>query len=743
MKMHPDWEKEVERLEYVKQVILDVLNVKISKSAEYSKEMRAINKEMWEETGALNGQNSILKIPSFLQDINFLKRNIADSARNEKEIKMLERQLVSPYFCRIDFKEDGECAESFYIGIYGLRDINNDEILIYDWRAPISNMFYDFEPGPASYECPAGLIEGELLLKRQYRIDRGTLLWMFDTNVAIEDKILQDILAGSTDGRMKTIVSTIQREQNRAIRYGSKRVLAVQGAAGSGKTSIALHRAAYLLYRDRKTIKAENIRLYTPSGIFAEYISDVLPELGEDDIPCNTLTGLVQSTLGDLFKKYETYTEMMEWQLSQKSIDEKSDQLESMGFKASEMFAAMLEKYAEVFESKIIHFEDIAIGDAIIASRDELADLFYNSFSYMPVAKRLSRIETYVMTRINEYMKQRKKEKIDEFANSEEYMDESEIKARSRIAVKRESETAIEKVKNMISIDIVRLYQRLFKDDEIWRLCGGPSSEKIRKRTVEALDNAILLYEDQSPILYLMALLGMLDADKDAKHVMIDEAQDYSYITYKLFSRLYPNCGITLLGDASQNINPAFGIGNLKLAGELLDPDSLEYTELSKCYRSTIEIMEFASQILPTKAIPYGRHGKKPEVMTSSTVDGVCGLVTDCIGNAKKDGYSSIAIICRNLGSCQRVYRHLKTIMPVHIIENENDQIEKGVVVIPSYLAKGLEFDVAVAVILSEDEYLHEENQLFYTVCTRALHRLDICSIDGAGILKKIESKHD
>lgn len=738
--MHPDWEIEIERLEYTKRAIVDILSRKTGKTIEYSKEMRAINKEMWEEAGPFNGHDSLNRIPSYLQGINFLKRNISDTAKIKKEINMLERQIISPYFCRIDFMETGCNAESFYIGIYGLRKSDDDEILIYDWRAPVSNMFYDFEPGWASYECPSGHIEGELLLKRQYRIDNGTLLLMFDSAIAIEDSILQDILAGSADNRMKTIVSTIQREQNRAIRCGGKRVLSVQGVAGSGKTSIALHRAAYLLYRNRNVVKAENIRLFTPSGIFAQYISNVLPELGEDDIPCGTLTGLVQSTLGDLFKKYETYTEMMEWQLLQKSIGGTDSRLESISYKASKAFMTVLENFARVFEEKMLCFEDVAAGDTVFITSEELSELFYNDFGRMPVAKRLSRMETRVMMRIDEYVNQRKKDKGEELADTGEYIDTSEIKALSHLAVTKEMEMTIKKVKSMFSIDIVRLYQKLFKDAEIFNSCGGFLSEKALIRTAEALENGVLLYEDQSPVLALMTLLGMLEADKETKHVIIDEAQDYSYIAYKLFSKLYPACGITLLGDASQNINPLSGIGNLQLAGEILDSDSLEYIELDKCYRSTIEIMEFASQVLSSKAKPYGRHGRVPEIMTSAGMDGLYDLITSCIYDSGREGLSSIAIICRTLSGCRQVYGHLGKNLSVNFIKNGEDEIQKGVVIIPSYLAKGLEFDAVIAVVLSENEYMSEEDQLFYTVCTRALHRLDVCSVKGAGILEKLKA---
>ncbi|MEN6312732.1 MAG: RNA polymerase recycling motor HelD [Clostridiaceae bacterium] len=742
--MHYDWDNEIKWLEYVEQVIMDEVEIRTGKNVNYTSVMRTINKEMWEEVGPLSGQSTFFRIPAFLQEINLLKNNSKSIALNNIEIKKLEKQISSPYFGRVDFKEADCPVESIYIGIYGLRKSDNNEIIIYDWRAPVSSIFYDYEPGTASYKCPAGFIEGEMVLKRQYRIENGRLLLMFDSSAAIEDHILQDILAGSADTRMKTIVNTIQREQNHAIRCDNRRVLSIQGAAGSGKTSIALHRAAYLLYRDRNSIKAENIRLFTPSGIFAQYISNILPELGEDEIPCSTLTGLVQGVLGDTCKKYETYPEMMEWQLLHKNQYESDNRMECMGFKASQTFTSILENYAKYFENEIIHFDDIIAGNTLLASKKELTELFYSSYLHMPVAKRLSRMELHIMKKVNEYVRNRRQEKTLELADSGEHVDGTEMKISSRLIVAGEMESTMKKIKSMLSINIANAYINLFKDPSVLNACAvnsyGTVSDKLCKSTVEALENEVLLYEDQSPMLYLMLLLGMLDDDSEVKHLMIDEAQDYSYITYKLFSKIYPECGITLLGDACQNINPANGIGNLKLAGELLDSNSLEYIELEKSYRSTIEIMNFASQVYPAKATPFGRHGRTPEIMKSATMEGVCDLITNCTNDAKEDNFASIAVICRTTDSCHRVFQKLDGNMPVTLVKSGDDELQKGIVVIPSYLAKGLEFDAVIAAVLSADEYASGEDQLFYTVCTRALHRLDVCSVVGAGILSKFNS---
>jgi len=602
-------------------------------------------------------------------------------------------------------------------------------------------MFYDYELGRASYESPSGRIEGELTLKRQYRIEKGKLLLMFDSNIAVRDNILQDILAESAGNRMKTIVTTIQREQNRAIRYEGKRVVAVQGPAGSGKTSIALHRAAYLLYRYRNNLKADNICLLTPNGAFSDYISAVLPELGEENLQSVTLAGLARKILGGLYRKYESYAEMTEWLLTGKGTVGLGSRWESMCFKSSKRFVAVLERFVQDFESKIMQFEDIRIGNVVFASKEELEELFHVSYRYMPLAKRLSRMEIVVTTRIREYERRRRQEVMKEFIDGEEYLDNTEIKALSRIRVTRELEKVMQNTKNMLSVNISRLYRMLFEYSAVWDSCGEVLSDDIRKVTISALDQGVLFYEDQAPILYMMALLGMIEPDRRIRHVIIDEAQDYSAVAYKLFSLLYFHCNITLLGDINQNINTATGIGSLKSAGELIDPESFEYIELDKSYRSTLEIMEFASRIVPSGIKPFGRHGKAPEIVTAGTVKELCSLMTEYIRGVKGENYRSIAVVSRTLEGCRQIFEYLGADLPAHLIKDGDEEIPRGIAVMPSYLTKGLEFDAVIAAVLSKDEYTMAEDHLFYTVCTRALHRLGIFALEGAGVLDRFKKE--
>jgi DNA helicase-2/ATP-dependent DNA helicase PcrA len=310
----------------------------------------------------------------------------------------------------------------------------------------------------------------------------------------------------------------------------------------------------------------------------------------------------------------------------------------------------VLEKLVEVFENKIIGFNDIRSGHVVFAAKKELEELFNKSYSDMPIAKRLSLMETRVSARVKEYEKQRQREIMKELENNGEYMDNDEIKARSFLLVSSELEPVKREIKKMLSFDITVLYRTLFEDLMVWDTCGGVLLDEARAFTVDSLNIGILYYEDQAPILYLMFLLGMSDPDKETGHVIIDEAQDYSEVAFKLFSRLYPKCSITLLGDLAQNINPFIGIGSLQRAGEILAGEDYEYFELDKSYRSTVEIMEFASRVIPANISFFGRSGQAPAIVTSESIEEICELIPNFIREMKAEGLNSIAVICRTLG---------------------------------------------------------------------------------------------
>ena len=736
--MHKEWDIEAARVKEVRDIIAKELVDRIKKTDELKADTRILNKEMWEESGGINPSDG-LEITTYMQYINLLKQNVSDISDNKRRILMLEKQYNSPYFCRIDFKEDGYETESFYIGIYGLRKPNKIDTLIYDWRAPVSSLFYDYEPGRASYEAPIGRIEGELLLKRQFRIEMGELKLMFDCNIAIEDEILQDILAQNTEeGGMKTIVSTIQKEQNRAIRYDGKRIFVVSGPAGSGKTSIATHRAAYLLYRHRNNLKAENIALFAPNEAFADYISNVLPELGEENIQYKTMNKLVREILADSLLKYESYDEYMESLLLSKQAGKQDTRTEMVRFKASKEFVKIIELYITELEKNYHVFEDISVNDHIFASKDEIDRLYHEGLAGMPIARRLSHINFMIRYRINEYEPHRLKELEAELSERID-LNEREIKALARLKLTKELEVCRKTADEICSLNIVSLYRKLFSDYISSNIPAKGLPADMINYTVNALDDGLLLYEDQAPMLYMMSLLGMIEADKDTKHVIIDEAQDYSEAMFKFLFHLYSHSNIAILGDPNQNINSYGSIGDLKKLKDMLH-DELDYLELSKSYRSTQEIIGFAKRILPSDIEPFGRHGKEPQIKCADTVDELGEKIADYITTLKSENYNRIALICRTASDCRLLYEKIGGKINASLIDNDSSKIPSGIIIIPSYLTKGLEFDAVAAVIGSAYDYAADEEKLLYTVCTRALHRLDIFSIKGAKIIEGLQA---
>lgn len=734
--MCSEWDLEVERLKKTEVSLRKEIFQRLELREGNMGEMRQINSDMWEDLGLLSMDN----VYEYLQQIKFLQQNVASSSKVQKELKMLEKQLYSPYFCRIDFQEDGWEKESIYIGMYGLRDSKTQEILICDWRSPISSIFYDYELGNAKYNSPSGDIYGEVLLKRQFRIENAKLILMFDSDLAIEDDVLQDILAASADGEMKTIVKTIQKEQNRAIRYEDKKVLIVQGPAGSGKTSIALHRAAYLLYRNRNHLSTKNIRLFTPNDIFAEYISNVLPELGEDELESVTLTSLAQEILGVTYSKYEVFAEFMDNHLLEKNHESFSGRNNNVvKLKGSIDFIELIENYIKKYEEELVKFDDIKFNGELLATKEELEELFHHSFKHMLVAKRFARMDLTIQPRITKKRQEIEEEKLKIIAESGEYIDGSEMKAVARMQAIRELEPAVERLRGVLTIKIDRLYNDFLSYIKI------PEKDNVDE------PRKVLKFEDQGPILYMMAILGLIDADKDVKQLIVDEAQDYSCVVFKLFSKLYPSSAVTLLGDSSQNINPIFGVGSLKLTGNLINKE-YEYIELNKSYRSTVEIVNFAERIFNlnkningsrgvpygSHAIPFGRHGNEPEMLISENINGVYSNVGKSLERSFSKNYKTIAIVCRTAIDSKTMYNNIKSDFHCQLIIESDAVLSERVVVLPAYLAKGLEFDAVIITVGSVQDYTKNEEHLLYTACTRALHELYICSIEGNPFIEKL-----
>ncbi|HHW47237.1 MAG TPA: UvrD-helicase domain-containing protein [Clostridiaceae bacterium] len=650
-----------------------------------------------------------------------------------QQIMKLEKLLESPYFGRIDFKEDGQnLAEKIYIGISNFTDEDTGEFLVYDWRAPISSMFYDYELGRAEYKCPEGIIKGEISLKRQYSIYKGKIERMFDCSIKIDDEILQEILSRSADSKMKTIVTTIQREQNRVIRDDTHRFLLVQGAAGSGKTSVALHRAAYLLYKYRESIKAENILIFSPSQVFSDYISSVLPELGEENINRITFLNYGQMVLGSDWK-LEDMNELMEYILSKRNRPEYADRINSIKYKSSREFADVLKNYVEYLESKGINFNDVIYKNNIIVSSERINELFRKDFSYLPVIKRLRKLRQRLFYLLGPYEQRRMEEIRQELAESGDFVDKGEINARSALIVRDEFRPIRENIESMTSVNLFDLYLRLFKDRELFaELSEGHFPENFEKICADTIDNIELNninYEDLAPVIFLKAALGDIHDMSFIKYVIIDEVQDYMPLQFEIIKLLFKQSNLTMLGDPNQSINPYISSGSFEYVAEIFGNENSSLVTLSKSYRSTKEITEFCRALLPDgeHSEYINRDGEKPKVAKFENSEDLYRAIADDVKQLEAEGHESIAVICRTAWGSLKTYEQLKRDISIRLITAEDKEYYAGTVAIPSYLAKGLEFDAVLVACIDSDSYdTEEERKLFYTVCTRALHVLRI-----------------
>lgn len=690
--------------------------------------MRTTYKNMWEE---------VVAAPNDLQDMDQLvaaklyldeMRNLETTYKSaQQRIIQLRKMLNSPYFARIDFVENGEdSAEQIYIGIAMVQDEESLEIFVYDWRAPISSMFYDYERGPAGYNTPAGRVEGELILKRQFRIENGKLKFMFDSDIKIDDDILQEVLGRSRDEKMKTIVTTIQREQNRAIRDEGHRLLIVEGPAGSGKTSIALHRVAFLLYRYRDSITNDSVVILSPNDIFNDYISEVLPELGEENVRQTTFMAFAK----DFLKTNMVVTdlnEQMEYMLSAGNSEEYGIRIKSMKYKSSVEFLRKLQDYVNRLYDNPWDFEDFETNNTVIISAEEQKKLFIGDYTYLPLIPRLKKVRNRVLYLIKQ---QEYKEiaRLNEKLKKDPVMMERNANERMKIAVRtvlKRFKPLREKARQIGNISLIDAYRRIFED-----AMDGDFSD-VARFTLEQLDQGILLYEDLAPVLYLKAKMFGIPSQENIRHVVVDEAQDYTPIQMEFIREMFPQSNFTVVGDLNQSINPYANIENTDILKGLFRTDSISHIKLTKSYRSTCEITRFANYIagIEGDAGLVNRTGELPSVKIVRSVDECVDGIKRDIKNMISEGFRSMAVITRNRAEAETIHRLLSESVECNLVTDPEAVFPHGITVIPSYLSKGLEFDVVFVLNLDIPYSGKEEKSLFYTICSRALHRLFIYSL--------------
>lgn len=728
-----EWNLENEWLQDVLKEVKKQFDKKHNFKERFRKEAIETQKQLWEDVGSVSVTNGLDQIVDFMEFINTMKIQKRRHEFTRKLKEKYEKMLLSPYFARIDFTEEGkELPDKYYIGISNL--INDDfDFLVYDWRAPISSMFYDYEVGKAGYTCPEGVINGDLTLKRQYKVNDGKLKYMFDSNLKIDDEILQNILAKSSDSKMKAIVTTIQREQNKIIRNELYKNLIVQGPAGSGKTSVALHRIAYLLYKHREKIGPQNILIFSPNNIFNDYISDVLPQLGEDNMCQTTFKEYMHKALGNEIIK-EEYCEMMEYILSSKNEDNYNERIKSIKFKSSKQFLNILKEYVIYLEKMNRDFKDIIFKGALIISSKEIQELYFKDYVNLPLKRRLEKLRDRILYLLEPYEKNRVGEVAEDIKNYGSQNDETEILKQSKSVVKNEIKSIYSEIYRMTDFNIIDIYKELFENLESFSnlIISEYDDEYINEvkfYTLEMIKSKKFNYEDQHALLYLKGALGDILKISEIKYVIIDEAQDYTPLQYEILYKLLNNASITILGDLNQSINPFMNLGSYTNILDIFPKDETCIINLTKSYRSTIEITEFSKKLLSNN-VNYecvARRGDKPIVLGFSDENNIKEQLLKDIKTYKEKGYKSIGIITKTIKEAQDVHNFLKDKVKVNALLNDEDEYVNDTLVIPAFLAKGLEFDVVLIYNAGDENYdCEEERLLLYTACTRALHILRI-----------------
>ena len=584
-------------------------------------------------------------------------------------LQRLFRIQNKPYFGSIRFKEEGsEEEDNIYIGITHVED--KLDYYVHDWRSPICSMFYDYETGPASYKAPSGIIKGNIIKKRQYIIEDAELKHIFDNDLNISDSLLQEVLAEESSDKMKNIVNTIQEEQNKVIRNTEDKNLIVEGIAGSGKTSVALHRIAFLLYRI-PNLTSSNVVVFTPNKVFSEYISNVLPELGEDNTYDMTFYDLLCQNINE-YKDIENFTDFIS-----RYYKGNVDNYDMVKYKQSDEIIKDIDSYINNLLSTIKFNNKLEYDNFIEIDTEELNNMLNYKYNRFPLFERIKEISKRIAS--NNY--------------------EGSTKNASSI------EKKLKELLN-VKLDLKDIFNNFYQSEY--------------SKYKDKVNDKYLYYEDACIFLYIKSLLVGFNTNHVIKEIVIDEAQDYNKLQYLIIKKTFKTSNYTILGDTNQTINPYYKYDSLEELTSIFE--SSKYITLTKTYRSTGKIIDYTNKILGLNHVTAIRNDKASDIIFRNNIT-KNDFLTD-INNLKTIS-KSIAIITKNDKEAEKVYNMLKDDLDIMLIDGFG-HIKRDLVVVPSYVAKGLEFDSVIIYTDEDNKYQEKDKYLFYVACTRAQHNLII-----------------
>ncbi len=669
--INPTEQDEREFLEEIKEKLVLAVRRIDDKVKQFSTELRQAKAYMHEHQSGMDEADMV----AAGQSINRMAFTGESAVAMKRKLMKLHR---SPYFGRIDFAPHGSAPNPLYIGIHTFFDEQSSQNLIYDWRAPISSMFYDYELGEAGYDTPSGRITGDIHLKRQYHIREGRMEFMIENDVNIHDEVLQRELSKTSDDKMKAIVATIQRDQNAVIRNESSPVMIIQGVAGSGKTSIALHRIAFLLYRFRDSIAAKDILILSPNKVFADYISNVLPELGEAQIP---ETGIDELAHDLLENKIRFQTSFQQIAVLQETHDEQL--IERVRYKSDFAFLRNLNQYLIHLENNFFEPQELRVGRTVVPSPfiHERFKAYYRIPLLRRVAPVVKDIQQFVRTHTD------------------------------RKLTGQEKALIWQAVPRMIRFNnILDLYRNFYA----W--IGKPGLFRMAPGNV-------LEFSDVFPLIYCRIRMEGVPSHDHVKHLLIDEMQDYTPVQYRVLSRIF-HCNKTILGDITQTVNP-YGSSSAETIHDVFP--QADVIKLFRSYRSTSEIINFTQRIFPNPdIIPMERHGPGPVIKGFQDHAQELGELRARISAFENSGRHSLAIITKTQRQAKTLYNALK-LPGVYLVTADSTALKSGVIITTAHLAKGLEFDEVVVPFASSHNYHTEmDRRLLYVACTRAMHQLTL-----------------